>query len=136
MEIPHNDTKFKHPFCMMVAGPTQSGKTHFVYNLLEKIQHFIDPVPAKIFYCYSVWQPLFKNIMIKIPQIEFYQGLPEFSQLMECVIVIDDLMTECIDNKDVVQLFTIGSHHTKTSVIFITQNVYEKGKYARSINKS
>ena len=27
--------KFKHPFFMMVAGPSRSGKTHWVMNLLK-----------------------------------------------------------------------------------------------------
>ena len=30
------DFQFKHPFCMMVAGPSRSGKTHWVANLLKK----------------------------------------------------------------------------------------------------
>ena len=27
--------KFKHPFCMMVTGPSRSGKTHWVLRLLQ-----------------------------------------------------------------------------------------------------
>ena len=32
------------------------------------------------------------------------------------------------------KLFTVNSNNRKVSVIFLTQNFYEKGKYARSIS--
>ncbi len=131
----NEDIKFHHPFCMTIAGPTQSGKTYFVYNLLKKQQSFISPEPSKILYCYSIWQPLFNKMLVEISKIEFIKGLPtESEKLNNCLIVIDDLMTECIDNKEIVHLFTVGSHHRDISVIFLTQNIYEKGKYARSIS--
>lgn len=125
---------FKHPFCMTVAGPSQSGKTHFVYNVLKLKEQLIDPIPDKIIYCYSVWQPLFNELTLQVPNIEFINGIPELEQIVNSIIIIDDLMTECIDNKEVVHLFTVGSHHKNASVIFLTQNVYEKGKYARAIS--
>ena len=43
-------------------------------------------------------------------------------------------MSECIDNKNILQLFTVGSHHKNISVIFLTQNIFCKGKHSRSIN--
>ena len=43
-------------------------------------------------------------------------------------------MHEVVDDKNVLNLFTVGSHYRNISVIFLTQNVYEKGKYARSIS--
>ena len=35
--------KFKHPFCMMVAGPSRSGKTQWVVKLLKERRERIDP---------------------------------------------------------------------------------------------
>lgn len=125
---------FSHPFCMTVSGPSQSGKTHFVSKLLQIKDQLIKPMPEKITYCYSVWQPLFSELLLKINNIEFINGLPDTDQINNSIIIIDDLMTTCIDNKDIVQLFTIGSHHKNASVIFLTQNVFEKGKYARAIS--
>ena len=43
-------------------------------------------------------------------------------------------MSQVVDDKNVLNLFTVGSHHRNISVIFLTQNIYEKGKYARSIS--
>ena len=74
-------------------------------------------------------------MLVEPSKIEFINGLPTVSEkLNNCHIVIDDLMTECIDNKEIVHLFTVGSHHGDINVIFLTQNIYEKGKYARSIS--
>ena len=129
------DIKFQHPFCMTFAGPTQSGKTFFIYNLLKNWDLYIDNVPEKILYCYSVWQPLYNKMLTDIQKIEFNNGLPETSNsLTNCLIILDDLMIDCLQNKDVLNLFTIGSHHKQISLIFITQNLYEKGKYSRSIS--
>ncbi|KFM83158.1 hypothetical protein X975_06245, partial [Stegodyphus mimosarum] len=46
MEFP----KLKHPFTMVVAGPTSSGKTVFVKKLVQ--HRSIDPFPTKIVWCY------------------------------------------------------------------------------------
>jgi hypothetical protein len=43
-------------------------------------------------------------------------------------------MVECVKNEDIMNLFTVGSHHKNTSVFFITQNLFSKGKYAREIS--
>jgi hypothetical protein len=43
-------------------------------------------------------------------------------------------MSQVVDDYNILNLFTVGSHHRKNSVIFLTQNIYEKGKYARTIS--
>lgn len=134
MMINSNQLMFKHPFNMTVAGPSQSGKTKWVYDLLINIENLIYPLPYKIIYCYSNWQCMFDKLKETISNIEFLKGLPDLDQCENSLIIIDDLMTDCVDNKEVVHLFTVGSHHRNNSVIFLTQNVFEQGKYARSIS--
>lgn len=111
----------KHPFCMTVAGPSQCGKTYFVTKLLQN---------------YDVWssiQNLKKFLESQIPIIEFRKGLlDDFYYVHDTLVVLDDLLTEWIDNKDALHLFTRGSHHRNISVIFLTQNIFQQGKYARS----
>ena len=129
--------KYKHPFCMTVAGPSQCGKTKFILDLLADRNSIIYPIPTRIKYCYSVWQCNFDDLKISIPTIEFCKGIPDLEDndsLDNNLIVLDDLMSECIDNKNILQLFTIGSHHKNISVIFLTQNIFCKGKHSRSIN--
>ena len=134
MEITDKDIMFKHPFCMTVAGPSKSGKTHFVSNLLQNIEHLVYPLPARILYYYSEWQEKFEHLKTKLNNIEFIHGIDDLDNIDNSLIILDDLMNDCIDNKDIVHLFTAASHHRKASAILFTQNVFEKGKYARSIS--
>ena len=43
-------------------------------------------------------------------------------------------MTEAHDCQTLVKLFTKGSHHRNLTVIYIVQNVFDKGKYSRTIS--
>ena len=66
--------------------------------------------------------------------VEFNEGLPsldEFDGSKHTLVVIDDLMHET--NDVVSKLFTRGSHHTDTSVIFIIQNLFHNDKEIRTI---
>jgi hypothetical protein len=48
------------------------------------------------------------------------------------LLIIDDLMAET-DGR-VTNIFTKGSHHKNASVVYISQNLYNKGKENRTIN--
>ena len=127
------DVKFEHPSNWLIGAQSQGGKTYFVYQLL-KIADIFKPDLPKIIYCYAEWQTLYEKMMIEINNITFMKGLPDIIDLENVVIVLDDLMSDVIENKSLLNLFTVGSHHKKISTIFLTQNIYEKGKYARTIS--
>ena len=127
---------FKDCSSIMVCGATSSGKTRWTYRLLQN--HMFETDPEYIMYCYAVWQPIFDE-MEKLPNFTLHQGLPlnidEWNpQSNHRLIIIDDLMEKVVDNLDMSLLFTQGCHHKSISVIFITQNLYLKGKYARTIS--
>ena len=70
----HSSTKsspyqFKHPFCMMVAGPSRSGKTQWVTKLLMTKEKRIHPTPDRIVYCYRHWQKLYSTLRMHDPAI-------------------------------------------------------------------
>ena len=50
------------------------------------------------------------------------------------LVILDDLARSIVDSKEMEELFTMGVHHRKLSVIYINQNMYCQGKYARTIN--
>ena len=127
------DVKFEHPSNWLIGAQSQGGKTYFVYQLL-KIADIFKPDLPKIIYCYAEWQTLYEKMMIEINNITFMKGLPDIIDLENVFIVLDDLMSDVIENKSLLNLFTVGSHHKKISTIFLTQNIYEKGKYARTIS--
>jgi len=134
MEFDSSDIKFKSPFTMNIIGPSKCGKTSLVSDLLENNETIICPSPQKILYCYSLYQTLFEYLKEKIHNIEFIKGLPNIDEISNCLLILHDLGQDCIDNKDIVLLFTVGSHHRNISVILLTHNIFEKGKYMRTIS--
>ena len=122
---------FKHPFTAIVAGPTSCGKTRFVFRLIEHASRMIDPPPSKIVYCYGEYQQLFSEYR----HVEFNHGRPsldDFDGKQTVLLVLDDLMNEV--DQTVASLFTKGSHHRNVSVVFLTQNLFSKNKFARTIS--
>ena len=124
-----------------ISGQTGSGKTQWVYKFLAHINDMYskDP-PSKILYCYGIHQDLFEQMERSVPHFYSKQGLPTVEELDEFtrdkrhkLIIIDDLMHEVMQNKDMELLFTQGTHHKCVSVILITQNLYPGGKHARTI---
>ena len=128
------DVKFEHPANWIIGAPSQSGKSYLVYQILKNSDILIKPSFKEIIYCYSEWQPLYENMITEIKNITFVKGLPELDTVENAFVILDDLMNDVIEDKRLLNLFTVGSHHRKISVIFLTQNIYEKGKYARSIS--
>src|SRR5437867_9632073 len=118
------------PFTCTISGPTGSGKSVFVQRLLKHARTVIEPRPERILYCYGVYQTIFSQF----EGVEFNEGLPsldEFKGEKHSLVIIDDLMHET--NDVVTKLFTRVSHHTNTSVIYITQNIFHPSKEHRTI---
>ena len=124
-----------------VSGQTGSGKTRWVYRFLTHIRNMYsrDP-PCQILYCYGIYQPLFDEMERTLKNFRSKQGLPSSEELEEFtadrrhkLIVIDDLMHRVVEDKEMELLFTQGTHHKCVSVILITQNLYPRGKHARTI---
>lgn len=121
-----------HPATIIVCGGTGSGKSVFTRALLENHQlTFLGlPKQPKILWCYGIYQDIFKK-GLKSASSLFHDGLvneTELDHLEPDILVIDDMMTEKANDTFVHNLFTKISHHKKITVIFITQNMYEKGQ--------
>jgi hypothetical protein len=125
---------------MTCVGATSSGKTTFIKNLLTNIDQIVLHEPKQILYCYGTWQDIYQEMEVDIQNIRFHQGLPDkttieqFSTNSPSLIVLDDLMEEVTNSKDMQKMFTQYSHHMNISVIFISQNLYFGGKYGKTIN--
>lgn len=111
----------------------QAGKTTFCVELLNNADRMIDTKFDKIYWLLGDVNAQPKNLNVPV---EFIIGMPdEFENKSgkPCLYVLDDSMFET-ENKSVANLLTRGSHHQNMSVIFITQNLYQQGKYARTIS--
>jgi GTPase SAR1 family protein len=127
---------FYHPFCCMVAGPSSSGKSHLIQNILENLNSIIDQYPNKIVYCYGRWDDKYNNLKRIFPNIILNEGLPDISDFSSNninLLILDDLMQESKE-KSVCELFTTDSHHLNISVFFTSQNLFSNIKNFRTIS--
>jgi hypothetical protein len=132
-----NSNVFTHPFNCVIAAPTMGGKTFLIKEILKFKDIMISPSPTKIVYCYKAWQPTYDEIRSNNTSILFHKGIYDMNKFKPSennLIVLDDLMQECINDLEIVSLFTVGTHHTSTSVFFLTQNIFSKGKYSRDLS--
>jgi hypothetical protein len=130
--------QLKHPTTVLVAGPTQAGKTEFVINLLKNRDNLISPKPDTI-----LWAQGHRNenqvnkIIENVPNVEFFDGVPTLENIdptKNNILVLDDLMDEIGKNSKCANLFTRGSHHDNVTVIAIIHNLFNQQKHSRTIS--
>ena len=125
------DATLKHKSSMIVVGPTMSGKTTFVENLIRHRSVMYDRAPQRILWFtgsqYEQAEEAEEKYII-------YEGLPESFDMVEPfdLVVLDDLMNEMQNSKVVSNLFTRMVHHTPCTVISLSQNLFQSSKEART----
>ena len=140
--LTRNDILIKPTSTICITGPSKCGKTFFVINLLKNRRTVYQngDYPIRILFCYAVYQTAYEELRDEVDGIQFHEGLPDiqtvnqFADDRHNLIVLDDMMKEALNNRSIEKLFTVGSHHRKLSVCFISQNLFEGGKHARTIS--
>lgn len=127
------DLLFRHPFNGIVYGASGSGKTEWIHRFLSNLQQMVYPKIESVLYCYGVFDPrifdLQKYKMMSGVNIEVHQGLPSEelikSKPSPLLLVLDDLMIES-KSSYLTKLFTRDSHHKGISILFVTQNMFDR----------
>jgi hypothetical protein len=139
------DTRLKTSFNCLVSGPTGSGKTTFVKNLLSIGEQIFTEKPKKVFLFYKAMQNMYlemeKDGLID-EMIDVQNGMPSLDEIHEMVIpfkndggsmiIFDDSMSSV--NPDFELLFCNLSHHDNCSIIFMTQNLFFQDKSFRTMS--
>ena len=84
---------------------------------------------------------MYTAMQAAIPNIEFIQDIPaninddNFTDISQpALFILDEMMRSSSNSVDISELYTEGSHHRNISIISLLQNLFSKGKEARTIS--
>ena len=131
---------FRTPSSILFAGPSSCGKSMFTRKLLlDHSDEMFGESPEIVYYCYGAWQDSFTDM--KKRGIKFHKGVPSTTQLQTWflnggLLVLDDFMAEGTQDKELLDLFTKHSYHQNITVMFLCQDMFPPGKYAKCISRN
>ena len=133
--------KWNHPASCIFSGSSGTGKTELVFKLIRN-QHFSKPIKHVFYFgCDNEhshrlnWDTKLKDIAVTyeegLPSSTFFSKIPKNS-----LVVIDDQFYDAVNSSQLANAFTFDRRHRKFSIILITQNLFEKGKYNKTIRNN
>lgn len=144
MESYRFDARFKAGASHLVVGPSASGKTYRVANLLRSKSVLIEGGDniRNVIWCYATWQPIYDDLKMEGVVTKWVNKKPsnkEFVDLVKkeakcggSIVVIDDFMSEI--DKDMVDIVCVSSRHHNCSTFFLFQSLFPANKLARQIS--
>lgn len=149
------DARFQIPSNMMIVGPTSSGKTTWIKNLLQHKKEYFNVEPEAMILFYKENQKIYdemQNIMIdgkknsaerEFPVFKKVSDSPksadevkevflEFPRRIPKIVVFDDQLDEI--GPAVKHLFTVLTHHYNCFTIFLSQTLFDKSKDLRTLS--
>jgi hypothetical protein len=133
---------FQHPTTIVLAGPTQCGKTHFLITAIRK--QCFKPEPQRIVWVYGEMQSAYEELVRDAPvPIQFIKGFTTelyetFDPGVRNLLILDDQMENKAVHKrgdnSVTKFFTQGSHHRNLTVVYIVQNLFNQDASLRTIS--
>lgn len=128
------EPRLRCPFTLAIIGPSDSGKTTLTRKIIENPTFYCNRPFSKIFYIYKFYQGLFENMKRSISNIEFFPSedlervIEEKNYIKYYLVVLDDC-DSLLERKDVQEMFSGDIKHNKTSLIFITHNIFPREKF-------
>ena len=127
------------PSTFLLSGCTGSGKTFFIMKMIANSSQMFEHSPEKIYYFYSIWQPIFDRFHTE-NKVTFISGLPNEEKIKEIanekhnLIIIDDMQINALNDSFISNLFSRESHHRNLTIFLLLQNLFHQGKYGRDIS--
>lgn len=140
------DARFPGLMRLVVIGPSEAGKSSFLYKLILNGEQFLAKPFHKVYFFYQNDQPIYDQLRLILgTRIEFLEGIPNDSVMERiireesnsetpCLIALDDF--SMLLGKEVVNLFTRVSHHHQMHVCLLMHNLYNRSPYTREITQS
>jgi len=126
------DFRLQNDRVMCVAGPSQSGKTEFVLQLLKTRHELFREAIKGVLWCYGIQDSQLQRTLLQ-EGYRTLRGLPKESDLEpHSICVLDDLLSESESSKEVTNMCTRAAHHKPCFVIILSQNIFPAGRQART----
>ena len=131
------DFRLENDSTMIITGPSKSGKTTFVIEMIKnKDKLFHNPI-HNIWWFYGIKSPIHDEI--KKLGVMMKEGIPTHEDLNAIkkhdLVILDDLQQETKSNDDITSVFLKASHHRGFFAIQITQYIYgDKEQRMRNAN--
>lgn len=138
------DCRLSSPFNFLVAGPSKSGKTTFVANLLKSGKDMFSKQPDNVILYYANDQAIYDELMaLKLinEKINFNDTDPSYDDILNKVapykdmngslIIFDDTLSDIKPGFE--KIFQVLGHHTQCSLIYLTQNLFHNSKTFRNV---
>ena len=129
--------RLQNPCPISLVGPTRSGKTTYVLEMIRTRHDLFEYEIEKVVYCYGINQPIFEEFRQAHPDVLFHEGVPEdilglFDGKTQGLLILDDLLDAISKDVEVMKAIIQGSHHRNITIITLSQNVFHQGKTART----
>ena len=124
------DLRIEVPCRMIITGPSNSGKTTLLINLLEANQKCFNEKLGKIYWCGGILrEEETKLIRKKLGNVTFIEGFPAeeikngtlVPKNENACLILDDLGHELEKSQELKYIFTMMSHHDKINVFLLLQ---------------
>jgi len=136
--------KWNTPFSCLISGPSQSGKTEIIKNIINSNEILMKKKFDVIFYFYKTYQESYDSILNNkvifflnsiITNEDSLINLIDNYKKNNILFVFDDLQNEIESNKDFfTKIWTIYIHHYNISCIGILHNLFTKNIRTISLN--
>ena len=136
------DLRLVENFKIFCCGPSRSGKTHFVVDLVQNLSSFCKFPPTNVIYIYKIWQSKFNellesglvNFFIE-DQMDLLAAIKQKTFGKPTLIIFDDMMNSK-NLSDISNLFVIDGRHPNYSLIFIAQRMFLNNENFRQISNN
>ena len=129
-------------FKCFICGPSRSGKTYFIQQLLSNLSSFTKQTPTKVIlvfsqYQYGTMQNLnLVDLFLQAGGDNFEREFEKAVKNQHCLVIFDDQMNDTKMLSLIGRLFSVEGRHSKMSLIFISQKIFLKNEGLRIIREN
>ena len=132
------DIRLKENFKMFISGPSRSGKTVFIKDLLKNLNIFSKQPPQKTVIVYQVFQDIYRSMNVDFLLEDcsnITEKIFEISNGISTLVIFDDFLKSNA-LADVANLFIVDGRHRNLSMAFIGQNIFVNDDNFRLISQN